>query len=120
MDLGSRIDSALGAAPLVEAAEEDSNVEFFKKRKSGAAKIATEAAAKGGPSQLTAWHFKAKSKPYDQVIDAIKHDKPKQFYVDKCRSVATKLTYGNSQKRFQELMGELEVWGEAAAKLFGG
>lgn len=92
--------------------------DFFVARKKGANKIANEAKAKGGASQLTAWHFAAKSKPYEEAIQAIKDDKPKSFYISQCRSLVNKLKFPMDQQSFQEVMGRLEVWGEIVAKLF--
>jgi hypothetical protein len=95
-------------------------VEFFTKRKVGAEKIAAEARNKGGPAMLTAWHFAAKKRPYEEVIDAIKANKPKSYYDSKCRAGLHKIMCGRmGQKQFQEAMGIAEVYGEALAELFG-
>jgi len=97
----------------------DGLLEFFKKRKAGAEKIASEARAKGGPSMLTAWHFAAKSKPYSEVLSAIKNNRDESFYLNKCQQLANKLKFKKlKQKEFQEIMGELEVVGEALAEIF--
>lgn len=94
-------------------------LEFFHKRKKGAAKIASEARSKGGPSMLTAWHFAAKDRPYQEVINAIENNRPRDFFVSKCKSLLAKIRCGTmKQEAFQRLMGELEVYGEAAAQLF--
>ena len=94
-------------------------LEFFHKRKEGAAKIASAAKEKGGPSILTFWHFAIKNKPYEEVIKAIEDDKPKSFFMSKCKNLLSKIHCDKmSQKDFQELMGELEVAGEAMAQLF--
>lgn len=94
-------------------------VKFFKARKEGAAKIASEARAKGGPAMLTAWHFAAKAKPYQEVLSAIETGKDKSFYVSKCNNLLHKIRIGRmTEQHFQEVMGELEVWGEALAQLF--
>jgi len=94
-------------------------IEFFETRKKGAAKIATEAKAKGGPSMLTAWHFAAKRQPYTEVIAAIKSDKNEAFYLAKCNELVRKLKFKNlKQESFQETIGKLEVWGEAISQLF--
>ncbi len=94
-------------------------LDFFEKRKSGAAKIATEAKSKGGPSILSFWHFAAKSYPYTEVISAIKSNKPESYYLSKCQQLAGQLKFAKlKQKEFQEIMGRLEVWGEAISQLF--
>jgi hypothetical protein len=95
-------------------------LEFFNKRKEGAAKIAKESAAKGGPSQLTVWHFKAKSSPYSEVIAAIKSGKDKSYFKQKWQSIHGQIHIGMKQRVFQQAMGELEVWGEAIAEIFKG
>ena len=93
-------------------------LEFFETRKAGAIKIAA-AASKNGPSQLTAWHFRAKIQPYNDVLSAIRSDKNENYFIQKCTSLVGKLKFKKlKQEKFQELMGELEVWGEAVAKLF--
>jgi hypothetical protein len=95
-------------------------LEFFTKRKSGAAKIANQAVGNGkGPSQLTAWHFDAKAKPYEEVLEAIKSGKPQSYFEAK-RGMAMERVHNslNSQRPFQESMGELEVWGETVIQLF--
>lgn len=88
--------------------------EFLTKRKAGANKLASQAKAKGGYSKLTAIHFEAKAKPY---AESLKHsnDKNKEvFYKKKAKEVYDKLKDLDSlsQREFQALMGELEVWGE--------
>lgn len=95
-------------------------IEFFTTRKSGAQKIAIEAQTKGGPSLLTAWHFKAKSNPYQEVLTAIKQNKPQTFFEFKFRSTLNKLkpNLKLTQEQFQKIVGELEVWGEVIAQLF--
>lgn len=95
-------------------------IEFFEKRKSGAMNIASEARAKGGPSILTAWHFSAKNHPYIEVLHAIRTNKDETFFMQKCRNLISKIKPDKmTQKEFQEIMGELEVYGEALTKIFG-
>jgi hypothetical protein len=94
-------------------------LEFFEKRKAGAAKIAVEAKAKGGPSMLTYWHFSAKAQPYSEVISAIKSNKEPSFFLQKCQHLAGKLKFKTlKQEEFQKIMGQLEVYGEAYSQLF--
>lgn len=94
--------------------------DFFKKRQSGARDTAKKARKKGGPSLLTAWHFEAKEKPYDQVLEAIKNKEDKSFYEKKCIEIHRRINFNRmTQREFQAAMGELEVWGEACYKIFG-
>jgi len=93
---------------------EEAFEEFLTKRAAGAAKIAHSAKEKGGYSTLTAVHFAAKAKPYAESEKwATKTDKEKH-YKARADEVYKKLSNLDalSQKQFQSLMGELEVWGE--------
>lgn len=95
------------------------NVAFFNKRRQGAAKIATAAKEKGGPSILTYWHFAAKDKQYAEVLKAINDGKDEKFFMskyDETMNILHKTKF--NQKSFQKIVGELEVWGEAIAQLF--
>ena len=88
--------------------------EFIEKRQGGAAKIAQAAESKGSFSILTAYHFKAKEKPYN---DAFKHreDENKSDYLKiKAEQALEKLKNWDklSQKEFQSLTGVFEVYGE--------
>jgi hypothetical protein len=87
---------------------------FLAKRKEGASKLASQTKAKGGFSILTAIHFEAKEKPY---AESLKHSDMKNkeaFFKKKAKEVYDKLSNLDrmSQREFQTLMGELEVWGE--------
>ena len=93
--------------------------EFVEKRAAGAHKIADSAKTKGGFSTLTAIHFKAKEAPYKEVLATEKKfegdcDSANAHYKKKAEEVYAKLKDLDklSQKEFQALMGELEVWGE--------
>ena len=90
------------------------NIEFFKNRKNGAMKIAAEAKSKGGAAILTYYHFSAKAEPYLEVIRAIESNKEKKFFLSKFNALLPKLKLEKlSEKEFQELMGKMEVFGEA-------
>lgn len=92
--------------------------EFFRKRTKGAKKIAKMAKEKGGPSILTYWHFAAKEKPYEMVLEGIEDGEPLSFYQDKFNKTLKKLNVEKmTQQEFQAVMGELEVWGEAICEL---
>jgi hypothetical protein len=111
-------ESAAHKAKIKKAKEE--NVAFFQARKDGARKIAMEAKAKGKIGLPTYWHFSAKEKPYMEIISAIKLDRPESFFVNKCKSLLSKIRIGKmKQQDFQRIMGELEVFGEAVCELFG-
>jgi hypothetical protein len=88
--------------------------EFLTKRKAGAKKLEAQTRAKGGYSLLTAIHYQAKEKPYAESLK-LKDDKNKEMiFKKKAKDVYDKLKDLDSlsQKQFQSLMGELEVWGE--------
>ena len=89
----------------------NSNEEFLKKRAHGAKKIKEAAKKKGGPSMLTAYHFKAKEVPYKECLRNIED---KQFAKDRAEDCFKKLAKWDkmTQKEFQEVMGRLEVYGE--------
>jgi len=92
--------------------KQDDLVKFCEDRKKGASKIATEARAKGGAAQLTAWHFAAKLPEYDECIKAIKNGKSAEYFKQKMlKHMRNASTVGN-QKKFQELLGKAEVYGE--------
>lgn len=96
--------------------EQRNNKEFIEKRKTGAAKIAKQAAAKGGYSSLTAAHFKAKERPYSTCIKDLDNLKS---ITKKVNSLVQELKDWNimSQVEFQQVMGELEAYGEVAIQL---
>jgi hypothetical protein len=88
--------------------------EFLNKRKAGAEKLEAQTRKKGGYSLLTAIHYAAKLKPYAESEKwADKEGKEEHFKI-KAKEVYKKLNDLDSlsQKQFQTLMGELEVWGE--------
>ena len=89
--------------------------EFLKARSDGAKKIKDMAAKKGGPSQLTAYHFAAKAQPYAYCL---KHVKDPCFAARRADNCLEKLQDWSkmSPKEFQEVMGALEVYGEAHLK----
>ena len=88
--------------------------EFLSKRLAGAEKIQAMTEKKGGYSTLTAIHYKAKLKPYAESEKWAEKDGKEEHYKAKAKEVYNKLSNLDdlSQKEFQSLMGELEVWGE--------
>lgn len=95
--------------------------DFLETRKAGAEEIAKAAKEKGGPSLLTATHFKAKKAPYTQ---AIKHSKARENTepLEGCKERADELVkmlknwHKMSQSEFQRVTGELEAYGESYIK----
>ena len=92
---------------------------FLDKRLAGAEKLAESTKAKGGYSTLTAIHYAAKAKPYAECIKLNSQHKEDQekvndLYKQKAEEIYSKLSDLDSlsQKEFQALMGELEVYGE--------
>jgi hypothetical protein len=96
------------------------NIKFCEDRKKGASKIATEAKAKGaGPAQLTAWHFSAKLPEYDACIKAIKENRPASYFHDQELGFIRQLSTIRNQRKFQEIAGKAEVYGEVYIKILG-
>ena len=98
--------------------KENELVQFCEDRKKGATKILNEARAKGGPAQLTAWHFAAKLPEYDACIKAIKAGKPASHFQDQQIKLIRQLNGIRNQRRFQEVMGQAEVYGEIFIKIY--
>jgi len=85
--------------------------DFLAKRKAGAAKIASQAQKKGGYSILTAIHFEAKEKPYQECIDHANNVEYVEKKADACWD-KLKNWKSMSQREFQHVMGQLEAYGE--------
>lgn len=96
----------------------DSFIDFLETRKKGAEKIRKAAQEKGGASLLTAQHFKAKEVPYKKSIQHATDDNRESYYKEEAEKCLAKLKSWDSmtQKEFQSVMGELEVWGEVYIK----
>ena len=98
---------------------EESLQQFLDKRLAGAEKIANSSEHKGGFATLTAIHYKAKLKPYKECNKIERApdkdcDVANAHYKKIAEEVYAKLADLDklSQKEFQALMGELEVYGE--------
>jgi glycyl-tRNA synthetase beta subunit len=106
---------------LLESVKLDKFQEFLETRKKGAAKIAKSAQEKGGPSLLTAQHFKAKEVPYKKAIEHVSDETREKYYSEEAEKCLKKLNSWKTmtQKEFQTVMGELEVWGEVYIKSKG-
>lgn len=102
----SIFESTMGAAT-----KNDKQEEFFERRASGAKKIQKAAQAKGGPSILTAYHFRAKEKPYKECLARLNDPSYAEAHADNCLD-QLKDWKKMTQKEFQEVMGRLEVYGE--------
>ena len=89
---------------------------FIDKRAAGAKKIQKQAQEKGGPSLLTAVHFKAKEVPYEYCS---KHFEDLEKIEGKANEVFDKLKNWKemSQKDFQHYMGVLEAYGEIVIRI---
>lgn len=94
--------------------EEESFELFLTKRLAGAEKIQAMTEKKGGFSTLTAIHYKAKLKPYAESEKWAEKKGKEEHFKAKAKEVYAKLKDLDSltQREFQALMGELEVWGE--------
>lgn len=85
--------------------------DFLSKRQAGAKKIAAQSEKKGGYAVLTAIHFKAKEKPYQECIDHLNDVKFVEKKADECWD-KLKDWKNMSQREFQHVMGQLEAYGE--------
>jgi hypothetical protein len=107
---------------LFEAKKEENLLDFLTARLKGATKIAREAKAKGGLSNLTAWHFEAKLPEYRKIINMVKSGKAEKAIKEYCRqefrALAKKMVSPHiSQEAFQRLAGQAEVFGEVDNKI---
>lgn len=98
-----------------QAKQQSAFEEFADKRGAGAAKIAKNAKAKGGPAMLTYHHFNVKLPHYDKAAQG-------KFDIDKAKTHLKELTQElnksvgttvkMSQIEFQKKVGLIEVLGE--------
>jgi hypothetical protein len=93
--------------------------EFLQKRKAGATKIEAQTRRKGGYSLLTAIHYAAKQKPYAEAIKWKDKAGNANHFKAKAKEVYSKLSNLDklTQREFQALMGELEVYGEVYIRI---
>ena len=99
--------------------------EFITQRAEGAAKIASEAKAKGGLAKLTQLHFEAKASSYKAAMVLVSANKPiAQIIQDlkRLEQIATNTAVtASSMLVFQQQTGKQEVYGECLMFLeFGG
>jgi hypothetical protein len=101
---------------LISESKKDANdiSSIIEKRKKGADKIRKQAEAAGGPSKLTAIHFAAKAKPYAQALSMTSKKGFEKSLKEKGDRIAARLQqwHNLSQRDFQDLMGQLEAYGE--------
>lgn len=105
---------------LTEAKKDVNDLsDFISTRKKGAEKIQKAATSKGGPSKLTAIHFAAKEKPYSQALDLATKENCNKILKEKGNALARKILrwHTMSQREFQEVLGQLEAYGEVYIKL---
>lgn len=103
---------------VIESKQDERYTEFLKARQAGAKKIQHSAEAKGGPATLTAQHFKAKATPYKIALEHVDDKDREKVYAKHATECLRKLQGWKkmTQKEFQTIMGELEVWGEVYIK----
>ena len=99
---------------MEELTKEEKFDEFLTKRKAGAEKLAKTSEQKGGYATLTAIHFAAKEKPYQDCLKWEDKVGKEEHFKKKADEIYKKLKDLDSlsQREFQSLMGELEVYGE--------
>lgn len=88
-------------------------VKFIEKRAQGAKRIGDAAMVKGGYAKLTGIHFKAKEVPYGVCGKCVRKDNVDGIKekVEECMR-RLKGWEGMSQREFQHVMGQMEVYGE--------
>ena len=90
--------------------------EFITQRAEGAAKIASEAKAKGGLSTLTQLHFEAKAPSYKAAMVLVSADKPLAAIISdlkRLEQIATNTAVtAASMVVFQQQTGKQEAYGE--------
>ena len=103
---------------VLEAHQDTAYETFLKARQAGAVKIHKAAAAKGGPATLTAQHFKAKAVPYKIALEHASDEHRDKVYAEHAERCLKQLKSWKTmtQRDFQTIMGELEVWGEVYIK----
>lgn len=99
--------------------QSDDPMEFLKNRKAGAQESAKKAKEKGGDAIVSYYHFAAKDKPYAEIIRKLREEglKPaialcKERYANLIRQVDLDM----DQKKYQAVVGEIEVYGECYIK----
>lgn len=95
-------------------------VDFLKNRKEGAKKAAEAAKEKGGDSILSYYHFAAKNKPYSKVISTLRNeglDGTIKLCKREYKNLMQAVDLDMNQKKYQAIVGEIEVYGECYIRL---
>ncbi len=97
----------------------DDMEEYLDARKKGAQDAADKAKAKGGNAMPTFYHFDGKVAAYEKCYKIVKSEKRLVLLHEKYSDTMKKLKKYRemSQKTFQKIVGELEVWGEIYLKI---
>ena len=87
---------------------------FIEKRSAGAKKIEHSSREKGGYSELTSIHFKAKEIPYKKSLNHLNKNDLLDYIKEEVSKIYEKLKDWDklTQKEFQILMGQMEAYGE--------
>ena len=94
-------------------------VVFLKNRKTGAAESAKKAKEKGGDALLSYYHFAAKDKPYAEIMRKLQEagmSETIQLCKEKYENLISQVDLDMNQKKYQEIVGEIEVYGECYIK----
>lgn len=97
---------------LNETANTKEVLAFIEKRRSGAKKIAEEASGKSGPPKLTEYHFRRKIQCYDEATKIVRSGGGEKDMERRFKGALVRISAHQTQKKFQEDMGEVEVFGE--------
>jgi DNA invertase Pin-like site-specific DNA recombinase len=93
---------------------------FLANRKAGAKASAAAAKEKGGDAMLSYYHFAAKDKPYADIIRSMKQDGLKstlKLCKQQYKNLMSNVDLDMSQKDYQRVVGEIEVFGECYIRL---
>jgi len=103
---------------LIEAYNPDKMKSYLDNRKKSAQDAADKAKEKGGDAMPSFYHFDAKVKAYDKCYKIVKKDDRLIVLQEKSSDSLKELKkFKNmSQRVFQKIVGELEVWGELFIK----
>lgn len=99
--------------------QSDDPMQFLKNRKAGAQESAKKAKEKGGDAILSYYHFAAKDMPYAEIIRKLREEglKPTiQLCKEKYKNLIDQVDLDMDQKKYQYIVGEIEVYGECYIK----
>lgn len=103
---------------LIESYNPNKMKSYLDNRKKSAQDAADKAKEKGGDAMASFYHFDAKVKAYDKCYKIVKKDDKLIVLQEKSSDSLKELKkFKNmTQKVFQKIVGELEVWGELFIK----